>query len=88
MACIVERVGGGIPVGPPPADPVDVCVREFHEMGSRAFQAKYLNNSLNRKFYEAAIDRGICGQWFCAIHAEDEAWRYCVLELGDEGGEG
>jgi hypothetical protein len=31
---------------------------------------------------------GICGQWFCAIHAEDEAWHRCVLEPGDEGGEG
>jgi hypothetical protein len=27
-------------------------------------------------------------QWFCAIHAEDEAWHRCVLEPGDEGGEG
>jgi hypothetical protein len=31
---------------------------------------------------------GICGQWFCAIHAEDEAWHHCVLEPGDEGGGG
>jgi hypothetical protein len=27
-------------------------------------------------------------QWFCAIHAEGEAWHHCVLEPGDEGGEG
>jgi hypothetical protein len=31
---------------------------------------------------------GICGQWFCAIHAQDESWHHCVLEPGDEGGEG
>jgi len=29
-----------------------------------------------------------CGQWFCKVHAEDEAWHPCVLEPGDEGGEG
>lgn len=29
-----------------------------------------------------------CGQWFCAVHAEDEAWHACVLAPGDEGGEG
>jgi hypothetical protein len=43
----------------PPADPVDVCVKDFHEMGSKAFQAKYLSNTNNRRFYEAAIDRGL-----------------------------
>jgi hypothetical protein len=31
---------------------------------------------------------GICGQWFCAVHAGDEAWHHCALEPGDEGGEG
>lgn len=30
----------------------------------------------------------ICGQWYCAAHAEDESWHPCVLEPGDEGGEG
>jgi len=30
----------------------------------------------------------ICGKWFCAVHAEDEAWHRCALEPGDEGGEG
>ena len=25
---------------------------------------------------------------FCAIHAENEVWHLCVLEPGDEGGEG
>ncbi len=30
----------------------------------------------------------ICGQWFCANHAEDVDWHHCVLEPGDEGGEG
>jgi hypothetical protein len=29
----------------------------------------------------------ICGRWFCAVHAEDEAWHTCVLEPGDEGSE-
>ena len=30
----------------------------------------------------------ICDRWFCAEHAEDEAWHPCVLGPGDEGGEG
>lgn len=28
-----------------------------------------------------------CGRWFCAVHAEDEAWHQCAAEH-DEGGEG
>jgi hypothetical protein len=31
---------------------------------------------------------GICGKWFCVVHAEDEAWHHCALVPGDEGGEG
>jgi hypothetical protein len=31
---------------------------------------------------------GICGQWFCAVHVDDETWHTCVLEPGEEGGEG
>jgi hypothetical protein len=31
---------------------------------------------------------GICGQWFCSSHVEDKAWHNCVLEPGDDGGEG
>ena len=31
---------------------------------------------------------GICGRWFCAVHAEDEAWHICAVEPGEEGGEG
>ena len=31
---------------------------------------------------------GVCGKWYCAIHAENEMWHLCVLEPGDEGGEG
>jgi hypothetical protein len=31
---------------------------------------------------------GICGRWFCAVHAEDETWHICVVEPGEEGGEG
>jgi hypothetical protein len=30
----------------------------------------------------------ICGQWFCAVHADDEVWHRCVHKPGDEGGEG
>lgn len=41
-----------------PVDPVDVCVREFHEMGSDAFKKKYLDNRNNRTHYEAAIAAG------------------------------
>ena len=28
------------------------------------------------------------GRWFCAVHAEDEAWHHCILEQGGVGGEG
>jgi hypothetical protein len=31
---------------------------------------------------------GICGRWFCAVHAEDETWHICAVEPGEEGGEG
>jgi hypothetical protein len=41
-----------------PVDPIEVCVREFHEMGSDAFKKKYLDNRNNRKHYEAAIVAG------------------------------
>jgi hypothetical protein len=36
----------------------------------------------------ATFHCGTCGQWFCAVHAEDPAWHPCALEPGDEGGEG
>jgi hypothetical protein len=39
-------------------NPVDVCVREFHELGSNAFKTKWLNNSKNRMYYERAIEAG------------------------------
>jgi len=39
-------------------NPVDVCVREFHELGSNAFKTKWLNNSKNRVHYEQAIEAG------------------------------
>jgi hypothetical protein len=35
----------------------------------------------------ATILCDICARWFCAAHAEDEAWHACALEPGDEGGE-
>jgi hypothetical protein len=39
-------------------NPVDVCVREFHELGSNAFKTKWLNNAKNRVHYEVAIAAG------------------------------
>ena len=36
----------------------------------------------------ASYKCGVCGKWYCAIHAASEAWHDCVLESGDEGGEG
>jgi len=35
----------------------------------------------------ATFHCGICGWWFCAVHADDETCHTCILELGDEGGE-
>jgi len=35
----------------------------------------------------ATFHCGICGQWFCAVHTEDEALHACAREPGDEGGE-
>ncbi|HLZ13203.1 MAG TPA: hypothetical protein VKP58_11510 [Candidatus Acidoferrum sp.] len=29
-----------------------------------------------------------CERWFCAAHAQDEAWHTCAVEPGEEGGEG
>ena len=31
---------------------------------------------------------GVCGDWFCALHAKDEARHRCAVKPGDEGGEG
>ena len=45
-----------VPVAP--VDPVDVCVREWHDMGSDAFKKKYIDNRNNRVHYEAAIAAG------------------------------
>jgi hypothetical protein len=39
-------------------NPVDRCIQDFHEMGSNAFKAKYLSNTKNRGYYEAAIADG------------------------------
>jgi hypothetical protein len=36
----------------------------------------------------AGYQCGICGLWLCTVHAEDETWHHCILEPGDEGGEG
>jgi hypothetical protein len=40
-------------------DPIALCVKEFHELGSSKFKAKYLDDRRNRPIYEAAIDRGL-----------------------------
>ena len=40
-------------------DPVTQCARDFHEMGSSQFAAKYLRNTRNRPTYDAACDRGL-----------------------------
>jgi hypothetical protein len=45
-----------VPVAP--VDPIELCVREFHEMGSDAFKKKYLDNRNHRAHYEAAIAAG------------------------------
>jgi hypothetical protein len=45
-----------VPVAP--ADPIDVCVREWHELGSDAFKKKYIDNRNNRVHYESAIAAG------------------------------
>jgi len=29
----------------------------------------------------ATFHCGICGRWFCAVHAQDEAWHTCALAL-------
>ena len=36
----------------------------------------------------ASYQCGVCGKWLCAIHAENEMWHLCILEPGDEVGEG
>jgi hypothetical protein len=36
----------------------------------------------------ASYQCGVCGKWYCAIHAENEMYHSCVLEPGDVGGEG
>ncbi len=30
----------------------------------------------------------VCGKWFCALHAEDEAWHHCTLDATGEGARG
>jgi hypothetical protein len=40
-------------------DLVTQCARDFHEMGSSQFAAKYLKNTRNRPTYDAACERGL-----------------------------
>jgi hypothetical protein len=37
-------------------DPIAVCVREFHELGSNAFKIKWVTNMKNRPVYDAAVE--------------------------------
>jgi hypothetical protein len=50
-----------IQVAPPrvQVDPIDQCVKDFHEMGMQAFKRKYMDDTRGRVHYEAAIDRGL-----------------------------
>jgi hypothetical protein len=43
---------------PPVEDPVKACVRAFHELGSKEFQALYVNNAHGRKHFDEAVSRG------------------------------
>ena len=36
----------------------------------------------------ATFHYGICSRWFCRAHADDETWHICVVDPGDEGGDG
>lgn len=37
-------------------NPVDVCVRDFHELGASAFKIKWVTNTKNRPVYERAVE--------------------------------
>jgi hypothetical protein len=37
-------------------DPIAVCVRDFHELGSNAFKTKWVTNTRNRPTYDAAVE--------------------------------
>jgi hypothetical protein len=39
-------------------------------------------------YHPATVHCPQCERWFCEAHAEDDEWHPCVLEPGDEGGEG
>ena len=36
----------------------------------------------------ATVHCARCDRWFCDAHAEDDEWHPCMLQPGDEGGEG
>jgi hypothetical protein len=36
----------------------------------------------------AAVFCEKCERWFCSAHAQDDLWHACVLDPGEEGGEG
>ena len=66
MDAIAARVGAAKPkpvvqVAPPPTpeDPVEVCIRDWRELGMQKFKAKYMNDTRMRVHYETAIDRGL-----------------------------
>ena len=37
--------------------------------------------------YPATVHCPACKKWFCDAHAEEGAWRSCVLDPGEKGGE-
>lgn len=48
----------GVVATPVPVDPVAQCVRDFHELGSKEFQRRYISDTRMRVHYEAAIASG------------------------------
>jgi hypothetical protein len=57
-AAAPRKVAQAVPQAPP-ADPVQLCVQDFYQLGSTAFQRKYMQNQNLRVHYETAIDRGL-----------------------------
>jgi hypothetical protein len=65
-------------------------LQEMNQTESRGLQwtcqaVSHLDESCD---VSASYHCGICGLWLCTVHAEDEMWHHCIVEPGDEGGEG
>jgi hypothetical protein len=56
----LQQQAAAIAAEPEPVveDPHDVCVREFHNLGSGAFKAKYISNNNYRHIYETCVSQG------------------------------